>query len=479
MTVVTSCNPIPVIPSAPAPVSLPEAVTSPVPLERELALLEIIARIAALEDVDQAYQELSEHLQRWLNVRQVVLGVERQGRQRCQVKAISGTRTISRQSRVVQSLEAAMNEAVMRNEIDAMDLKSIDGGKATVIQKELAYATNSTIVVSGPLRTGQGQAVGAWVALDSSPEKSAEAMAASMRAAEPRIGLCFDILSRHQRGKIPARLSSLLDTKRRSRRLVLLGIGVAVAVVLAIPLPYKVSCECDVQPVTRRYVVAPYDGMLEQALVEPGDLVRSGQVVARMDGRETQWELAGLVAELNRAQKERDTSLAGLDTAAAQLSRLEMERLKLKIRVLENRAQNLEIKSPVDGVVISGDPKKMEGARLTVGQTLFEIGPVDQMQVQVAVPDEDISHVADGQPVTIRFESQPTRKYTGQVKKIHPRAEVKEQANVFIAEVALSNEDGTLRPGMYGRARVRTASHPVAWNLFHKVWQRVAFRMGW
>ncbi len=129
--------------------------------------------------------------------------------------------------------------------------------------------------------------------------------------------------------------------------------------------------------------------------------------------------------------------------------------------------------------MISGDPKKMEGARLTIGQTLFEIGPMNEMKVEVAVPDEDISHVDTGQSVTIRFESQPTRDYTGQITKIHPRADKRDEANVFISEVRLENIDGTLRAGMQGRARVRTASHSIGWNLFHKVWQRIAFRMGW
>jgi multidrug efflux pump subunit AcrA (membrane-fusion protein) len=156
-----------------------------------------------------------------------------------------------------------------------------------------------------------------------------------------------------------------------------------------------------------------------------------------------------------------------------------MDSLKVKIRLLENRAQNLEIKSPVDGVVISGDPKKMEGARLTIGQTLLEIGPLGEMLVEVWVPDEEIGHVQVGLPVSIRLESQPTRKIPGQITKIHPRAVTEDGANVFIAEVRLDNRGGTLRPGMDGRARVRSASHPLGWNLFHRVWQRLAFRMGW
>jgi RND family efflux transporter MFP subunit len=258
------------------------------------------------------------------------------------------------------------------------------------------------------------------------------------------------------------------------------AVGIALACgILALPLPYKVSGKCSVQPETRRFVVAPYEGMLKEALVEPGDVVSAAQVVARMDERDIEWELAGLQAEASQAQKQRDANLAGRDTAATQLSALEMQRLEVKSRQLRHRASNLEIRSPVDGVVISGDPKKMEGARLTIGQTLLEIGPLDEMVVEVSIPDEDISHVQPGQQVSLRLEAQPTRRHRGVITKIHPRAVTKDQANVFLAEVRLENIDGTLRPGMNGRAQVHTDRHPLGWNLFHKVWQRVAFRMGW
>ena len=56
-----------------------------------------------------------------------------------------------------------------------------------------------------------------------------------------------------------------------------------------------------------------------------------------------------------------------------------MERLQLTTRLLQDRSRNLIIKSPVDGLVISGDLKRAEGVRLTVGQTLFEVAPLDEM----------------------------------------------------------------------------------------------------
>ena len=52
-----------------------------------------------------------------------------------------------------------------------------------------------------------------------------------------------------------------------------------------------------------------------------------------------------------------------------------------------------------DGIVITGDLRKTEGTPLKIGQTMFEIGPLDEMIVEVAVPERDVLHVEPGMDV--------------------------------------------------------------------------------
>ena len=77
----------------------------------------------------------------------------------------------------------------------------------------------------------------------------------------------------------------------------------------------------------------------------------------------------------------------------AQLAKLEADRLELKTKILELRSNHLEIKSPIDGVVISGDQERAEGAPLTIGQALFEVAPLDKMVVELAIPEDEITHI--------------------------------------------------------------------------------------
>lgn len=258
----------------------------------------------------------------------------------------------------------------------------------------------------------------------------------------------------------------------------LLGICLLVAV-LFLPVHYRIGCDCRIEPVTRRYVAAPYDGILKTALVTSGATVEAGDVLAVMDGREIRWELAGIVAERDRAAKQSEAAFAQHEFAAANVGRLEADRLELKKELFENRQQNLEIKSPIAGIVVFGDLEKAEGAPVTCGETLFEIAPLAEMVVELSVPEREIPYVSEGQPVSIRLEACRKSPLQAKIERIHPRSQIRDQQNVFLAEVTLTNETGELRPGMQGSARIHGPSRTLGWIVFHKPWETVCWWLGW
>ena len=144
--------------------------------------------------------------------------------------------------------------------------------------------------------------------------------------------------------------------------------------------------------------------------------------------------------------------------------------MQLKQQLVENRLRNLEIKSPVSGIVMAGDLDRSEGAPVTIGQTLYEIAALDNIIVEIAIRDGDVSHAELGQGVELRFEAFPGERWSGIVRKIHPRSETRASRNVFVAEVAIDGETSSLRPGMKGRANLVAASHTLGWIMLHKLW---------
>ena len=114
-----------------------------------------------------------------------------------------------------------------------------------------------------------------------------------------------------------------------------------------------------------------------------------------------------------------------------------------------------------------------------MGQTLFEIAPLDRMIVEIAVPEPDIAHVAPGLPIQVAMDAYPGRTWQATLERIHPRSEIKDHDHVFIGEIALDNPYALLRPGMQGRAKITAARHPLGWNLFHKPWEQLVIWLGW
>lgn len=447
-------------------------------------LLNVAANAAANGDVTRAFNDLASEVREQLNCDALLLGSSNQSGRRCRLQSIAGTSQFQRHTQLATCAEELLSEAMLRDAPDHHD-ETQPSRTATEAQRQLARLCQARFVTSGPICDQNGTAIGAWAILEAErpPEEDAPEQASRIQEAadslSERLRPCFELLRQCRSTPLQRLTNSLFVAGSKERRRALLVAAAAIFGVMVLPLPFHVKCDCEVQAVTRRHVPVPYTGLLEEVFVEPGDVVQANQVLARMDGREIAWELAARQAEYERAKKQHDVQLAGQQTAAAQVAKLEMERLKLQIKLLDNRAENLEIRSPIDGVVIRGDPKTKENARLKMGETLFEVAPLEEMVVEVLVPGEDVAYVRADQQVKIRLDAFPGSPRYGTIRRISPEAVLRDHESVFLAEVGLDNRDGTLRPGMIGRSRVKTVVRPLAWNLFHRPWDRIIYLLAW
>jgi multidrug resistance efflux pump len=249
--------------------------------------------------------------------------------------------------------------------------------------------------------------------------------------------------------------------------------------VLLVPVPYRFACTARLEPTARRFVVAPFESVLENTLASPGDVVQEGQVIANLDGREVRWNLETVAAKMAQAGQQYDAALVARKPVEAERARLEVEQLRLERQQLESHRERLQIRSPIRGVVLSGELERAEGASLTTGQSLMEIAPLDELLVEIEVPDDQLRFVNTGSSVSLKLDAFPGRKWRGEVERVRPMGEIRDQANVFIAEISLANDAESLRPGMKGRAKVSGPIRPVAWILFHRPYEAVMRWLGW
>jgi multidrug efflux pump subunit AcrA (membrane-fusion protein) len=156
-----------------------------------------------------------------------------------------------------------------------------------------------------------------------------------------------------------------------------------------------------------------------------------------------------------------------------------MRRHQAEIELLQQQLTNLEIRSPIDGLVVAGDLEKAEGAPLEMGQTVFEIAPLDRMVAEIAIDESEIPYARPGMDVSIKLNAFPFRKWQGTVQSISPSTEIVKDDSVFIAEVEIVNAEMLLKPGMEGSAKIVADRAPLGWSLFHRPYESLRYWMIW
>ena len=433
------------------------------------ATLELTGEIAAAGNPRAAHVSVVNTVREHLGCRAVALGVVRRGRVR--VAAVSGSAGVDGGAATTRRIATAMNESRLRGGRAVSPSESGTRGDSLLAHDRLRQETAAARVISQPLVTTGGDTVGVWLVIEDA-EGSADEPRPLLTSAAAPVADALASARRSRRGTAGAR-------PWRGWMIAAIVCAAAVAA-MGMPVDYVVTCPCRTEAVSRRYVVAPFDGVLRATHLRPGDAVRRGEVLARIDGRDLQWELASLAAEEAEASKTIDTSLVAGDAAAAQLATLERDRIAARRAVIERRLSQLELVSPVDGVILEGDLTRVENAPVERGQSLYEVAPLETLLVEVAIPAEDFTRFAAGSGVSVRLEG-GDGPVDGRIERVHPQSEVREGRNVFVAEVAVRNPDGRLRPGMSGFARVRGEDVTLGWSLFHKPWQklRASIPVGW
>lgn len=258
-----------------------------------------------------------------------------------------------------------------------------------------------------------------------------------------------------------------------------LGFLVALVAIGLIPWPYQIACKVVCEPASRRFVAAPFDARLLKSHVVIGQQVTEGQVLATLDGSEIRSELAVRKTKLAQAAQRQLAALSVGDHSKAEFERLEVEHFQREIELFETRQRNLEIRSPINGVVITGNLERTEGAPLSIGDNLFEIASLDQLIAEVGVPEEDISYIDRSMNVTIELDATPGRTLESTIESIHLRNEIRDNASVFIAEAKLSNPDLILRPGMSGTVRIHAGHRTLGWVWLHRPYNELRHWIGW
>ena len=422
--------------------------------------LMMLSKSFAMPDTKKAFQGLLQTLQQHFQAQRVILGLQKG--KHCRVESISEIEHFKRQADIVHVGEALMKSTLL---LQAPLTTESDDPQV----KQMLKITGAQGLLSLPLPKFPDGFAGVLIILWEKPPLETQLKELGQLALA--LGMTTVAL---KRARLHWWQRFQFDTsKERNRRIFKLSLWFAFVVVMLIPVPHRIAGSVLLEPTVKRFVNAPFDGILKQTFHLSGDQVKNGDLLAELDGKEIEWQLSGLNAEKSRAQKQKDVSAAARDTSSVQIAQLEIERLDAQIELLEHRMANLQIKSPLEGIVILGDLKRAEGSPINKGQVLFEIAPLDNMLVQMAISVDDIRYVEPNAPLSIILDAYPNDIFEETVSKIQPRAMTRDSQQVFILEAKMDNVDGRLRPGLKGHGRVYADKETLGWVIFHKAWEHL------
>src|SRR4051812_592835 len=151
-----------------------------------------------------------------------------------------------------------------------------------------------------------------------------------------------------------------------------------------------------------------------------------------------------------RAQAEaaRQQYEAAKNGAAQQYQMLQAARAR--VALARKALSDTSVRAPFSGVV--AQRMVTTGDYVTKGMKVATIVRVNPLRVQLTVPEQAISSMAPGQPVTFEVDAYPGRQFEGKVKFVSPALQADQRA--LTVEATVPNGDGVLKPGLFATARI-------------------------
>lgn len=213
-------------------------------------------------------------------------------------------------------------------------------------------------------------------------------------------------------------------------------------------------------------------GSVSRVLVEPGDWVGAGQVMAVIDRSVQTQQDAQLAAQINVSQADLNLAQAELERAQALVARgfisqADIDRktatrdaARARVRVAqaslaENRARmgRLDIRAPAAGLVLERmvEPGQVVGAGTGV---LFRLARGGEMEMRAQVSEGDLARITTGVAAKVTPVG-TSQAFDGQVWQVSPV--INADSRQGIARIALAY-DRAIRPGGFASADIVSGS---------------------
>ena len=210
-------------------------------------------------------------------------------------------------------------------------------------------------------------------------------------------------------------------------------------------------------------VLARVGGEVVELLVEEGDRVAEGQVLARLDGERLRLDMLAVRAKMEQARRElarnEDLARRGLVSAAMFESlQYDVDALQASFDLAKLNYEYSSIRAPIDGVVSSREIKK--GQTIAANDVIFHITDTRELLAYMQIPQAELLKFSPGHTASLQVDALPDTDFYATIARISPTIDVRN--GPFRATAVIDNDRGYLAPGMFARFTIAYEKHEDA-----------------
>lgn len=239
----------------------------------------------------------------------------------------------------------------------------------------------------------------------------------------------------------------------------------------------KVVFSGSLEPAWSTDVSAKVDGRINTLVVNEGDIVKAGTVIATLDTNElsaqviqAQGNLAASMSSLEQAQMDyhRYSTLAEQGAVSAQmldnartkrdLAAGQVKAAEGSLALVQEKLNNANVVVPRDGIVTKRFMQA--GAFTRAGTAIVTVADVSTLLAKATVGEAQVADLAIGSTVKVTVDALNGKELNGAITRISPVAAL--PARTFTAEISVPNQDGILKAGMFAKVELATKVHPNA-----------------
>lgn len=237
-------------------------------------------------------------------------------------------------------------------------------------------------------------------------------------------------------------------------------------------LNISVSATGAVTPINVIEIKSKASGIVEKIPVEASDLVRTGQLIAKLDQTDTrnafeqavadsQVASAVLIQQENNWKRAQDFFSKNLisqqeyDQVFVEYVRSKSSLVKAQSNLVLARQKLAEtiVLSPIDGMVLTrnisaGQIVSSAVSNVGGGTTIARLANMDEVYVIASVDEVDIGSVKIGLPAHIIADAFPREEFTGKVIRVAAQSTVIQNVTTFDVVILVPNKANKLKAGM-------------------------------